>query len=96
MIKDQTHELESRKKGLTTKIESWENSLTKLQHVQPETPIKLNVGGKYFSTSLTTLQSYESSFFGALVSGRWEVKKQEDGAIFIDRNPAVFEYVPSR
>lgn len=60
------------------------------------TKIKLNVGGKLFQTSLTTLQcADEGSVLAAMFSGRFSLKKDVDGYVFIDRNGTVFEYILS-
>ncbi|XP_053710235.1 SH3KBP1-binding protein 1 [Synchiropus splendidus] len=52
--------------------------------------IHLNVGGKRFSTSRQTLTWVPDSFFSSLLSGRISTLKDEDGAIFIDRDPSLF------
>ncbi|XP_033629547.1 BTB/POZ domain-containing protein KCTD3-like isoform X1 [Asterias rubens] len=52
--------------------------------------IKLNVGGAKFSTSKQTLTCVPDSFFSSLMSGRIPSVKDEEGAIFIDRDPTVF------
>ncbi|PIK35746.1 putative BTB/POZ domain-containing protein KCTD3, partial [Apostichopus japonicus] len=43
-----------------------------------------------FSTSKQTLLSVPDSFFSSLISGRIPSVKDEEGAIFIDRDPALF------
>merc|ERR1719228_2325506 len=55
-----------------------------------EDPIKLNVGGQQFSTSLDTLRSVPDTYFSACFSGNYSMKKGEDGTYFIDRDPEVF------
>ncbi|XP_033110842.1 BTB/POZ domain-containing protein KCTD3-like [Anneissia japonica] len=52
--------------------------------------IKLNVGGTKFSTSKQTLSWVPDSFFSSLLSGRISSMRDEEGAIFIDRDPVVF------
>jgi hypothetical protein len=47
--------------------------------------VKLNVGGVRFETSAATLAKYDDSYFGALFSGRFELRPDEDGSIFLDR-----------
>jgi hypothetical protein len=63
------------------------------QQISGGSRIKLDVGGQIFATSLSTLTSEKGSYFEALFSGRWEVKPQEDGCYFIDRDPIVFRHV---
>eukprot|EP01121_Diplochlamys_sp_Union-15-3_P008894 TRINITY_DN2392_c0_g1_i1.p1 TRINITY_DN2392_c0_g1~~TRINITY_DN2392_c0_g1_i1.p1 ORF type:complete len:155 (-),score=15.33 TRINITY_DN2392_c0_g1_i1:170-634(-) len=57
--------------------------------------IKLNVGGKYFATYITTLTSYPDSMLAAMFSGRHELIKDENGCVFIDRDGKTFEYILS-
>jgi len=53
--------------------------------------IKLNIGGTRYETSAATLTRYENSYFGVLLSGRFELERdEEDGSIFLDRNGAIF------
>eukprot|EP01119_Soliformovum_irregulare_P020417 TRINITY_DN6602_c0_g3_i1.p1 TRINITY_DN6602_c0_g3~~TRINITY_DN6602_c0_g3_i1.p1 ORF type:complete len:294 (-),score=39.98 TRINITY_DN6602_c0_g3_i1:102-929(-) len=55
--------------------------------------VRLNIGGKRFYTTRSTLLSHnpEENFFSALLSGRFEVPKDEKGFYFIDRNGRYFE-----
>jgi hypothetical protein len=52
--------------------------------------VKLNVGGRRFTTSRQTLTWVQDSFFSSLLSGRIPSLKDEAGAIFVDRDPDVF------
>ncbi|ELR14880.1 K+ channel tetramerization subfamily protein [Acanthamoeba castellanii str. Neff] len=54
--------------------------------------VKLNVGGTYFQTSLTTLTQVPS-MFSAMFSGKYRMEADEDGCYFIDRDPTHFRYV---
>lgn len=54
--------------------------------------VKLNVGGKLFSTSYETLTKYDG-FLSILVSTQLGVKLDENGYIFIDRNGGVFKHI---
>lgn len=65
----------------------------KFKNTVPQKRIKLNVGGQYFSTSTENLTREANTFFSVLLSGRWELKLDEDGALFIDRSPRMFQYV---
>ncbi|KAI1490215.1 hypothetical protein F5X96DRAFT_567685 [Biscogniauxia mediterranea] len=51
--------------------------------------VTLDVGGRKFVTTSDTLG--HSTFFLALLSGRWEHARQEDGSYFIDADPGRFE-----
>lgn len=55
--------------------------------------VKLNVGGTVFETTLTTMRSPRSIYFYRLFSGDWRANLDKHGAIFIDRNPLVFDRI---
>jgi len=51
--------------------------------------VRLEVGGKIFSTSKSTLIKFEGSYFSAMLgNGNWQ--PEENGVYFIDRNPKYF------
>lgn len=47
--------------------------------------VRLNVGGQLFATTFGTLSADRDSMFAAMLSGRYPVELDEQGAIFIDR-----------
>jgi hypothetical protein len=51
--------------------------------------IKLNIGGKRFTTTADTLLSVENSFFARML----RAKHDNDSEIFIDRNPDYFQHI---
>ena len=57
--------------------------------------VQLNVGGTKFTTSKQTLLKYGNgnNFFTSLLSGRIPLLKDDDGAIFIDRDPDLFRVI---
>uniref|UniRef100_A0A0M3IVM1 BTB domain-containing protein n=1 Tax=Ascaris lumbricoides TaxID=6252 RepID=A0A0M3IVM1_ASCLU len=55
--------------------------------------VNLNVGGQRFATSRHTLTWISDSFFTSLLSGRIPTVHDETGAIFIDRDPALFRVI---
>ncbi|KAL3874699.1 hypothetical protein ACJMK2_037674 [Sinanodonta woodiana] len=55
--------------------------------------VNLNVGGTRFSTSRETLTWVADSFFTSLLSGRISSLKDENNAIFIDRDPKQFSVI---
>ena len=55
--------------------------------------VKLNVGGKRFTTSLQTLTRDPNSMLAAMFSGRHEVQTTEDGSFFIDRDGTYFRFI---
>jgi hypothetical protein len=52
--------------------------------------VKLNIGGRHFVTTKTTLLSRGDNFFKPLVMGEFSSLKDEQGAFFIDRNGDYF------
>ncbi|XP_058808966.1 BTB/POZ domain-containing protein KCTD3 isoform X2 [Phymastichus coffea] len=55
--------------------------------------IHLNVGGTRFSTSRQTLSWIPDSFFTALLSNRIASRRDDSGALFIDRDPKIFSVI---
>jgi len=55
--------------------------------------IYLNVGGKFFTTSRSTLTKYRPSTLEAMFSGRWSIPLDRDDRVFIDRNGRLFERI---
>ena len=66
--------------------------------------IKLNIGGKLFSTFKATIckkilksrsghEFHPPNWLDNIVNGRLEAKRDEDGCIFVDRSPKYFDYV---
>jgi len=55
--------------------------------------INLNVGGTKFSTSRQTLTQIQDTFFTGLLGGRIQTTLDEQGAIFIDRDPHLFRHI---
>jgi hypothetical protein len=90
-------ELNEERKRLELEKSNWAQLSEKykscLQHAVQRGPIKLNVGGKIFTTAAENLLREEGSFFSGLFSGRWKLDLDHDGCIFIDRNPIAFEYI---
>jgi len=56
-------------------------------------PIVLNVGGKLFTTSLSTLRSKKDTLFAKMFSEGANTNISADGTFFIDRDPTFFGYV---
>ena len=63
------------------------------QKFKTQKKIKLDVGGKIFSTSITTLVSEPDSMLAAMFSGRFELEKDEEGTFFIDRDGKHFGHI---
>ncbi|KAI9024419.1 BTB/POZ protein [Phycomyces nitens] len=58
-----------------------------------EERIKLNVGGQYFETSLSTLRRDPNSLLAAMFSGNGMISRDPDGSYFIDRDSTYFRLV---
>jgi len=55
--------------------------------------VSINVGGNRFQTTLNTLSSDQSSMLSAMFSGRFKLEQDENGSIFIDRDPTHFRHI---
>lgn len=88
------NEIEAKLTELDKKLEQWRKvqAVVEANAKNMKQKIKLDVGGKIFATSKTSLLRFEGSYFHALISsGHWE--PDEDGAYFIDRNPKNFDVI---
>ena len=65
------------------------NEMHKIQ----DTKIQLDVGGKFFTTSITTLTRESDSMLASMFSGRFPIKKDENGRVFIDRDGRAFDII---
>jgi hypothetical protein len=72
--------------------EQLERDFPKMQKFHGK-PIKLDVGGTVFKTSLETLTKESDSMLASMFSGRFGMKAQDDGSFFIDRDPTHFRYI---
>jgi len=54
--------------------------------------VRLNVGGRFFQTTVDTLVNQES-MFSAMMSGRMDLITDEEGWILIDRDGSHFEHI---
>jgi len=84
-------QIDERLKIVQEKEQQWLalEKLMKENAAKSKTKISLNVGGKKFATSKSTLLSCQGTYFYAMLSsGHWQ--PDEDGEYFIDRNPKFF------
>jgi len=89
---DISKDLETRIQELEKKEENHRASekLMEQNIANAKQKIKLDIGGKHFTTSRTTLLRFKDSYFySMLANGQW--KPDEDGTYFIDRNPKYFD-----
>eukprot|EP00040_Diaphanoeca_grandis_P025313 m.140029 g.140029 ORF g.140029 m.140029 type:complete len:645 (+) comp30097_c0_seq2:138-2072(+) len=55
--------------------------------------IKINVGGTVFTTRKSTLSRFEGTFLSAIASGFFQDELDENGNVFIDRDPKHFQFI---
>ena len=55
--------------------------------------VTLNVGGKIFATTLSTLNKMPQSMIGAMFSGEFTAAKDANGHVFIDNDGSAFHVV---
>jgi hypothetical protein len=75
--------------------QSWEEekkNIARTYHFE-NNEIKLDIGGQHFTTTLTTLRRFPDTMIGAMFSGRHDLKKNEAGAYFIDRDWTHFRHI---
>lgn len=63
--------------------------------VPRNTRIRLDVGGQLFTVTMDMMTAYPDSFFGVLVSDRWNSSKDfaGDEVIFINRSAKLFSHI---
>lgn len=72
------------------KLDELLETLPRVCH-QMQGHIKLNIGGSVFETSTDTLQA--SHWFSTLLSGKFQVKLDPRGAVFVDRDGTNFKVI---
>jgi len=87
-------------KNRTTNLQKEIDTLTKdrdelgvAPHKIPQGRVLLDVGGFKYSTTVETLTKVPDSFLGRMFSGRFPIKVNEDGRIFIDRDGTHFHLI---
>jgi hypothetical protein len=55
--------------------------------------VLLDVGGQKFKTTVSTLTKYRETFFASLFSGKYEIIKQSDDSVFVDRDGTHFRRI---
>ena len=88
-LKKQIQKLETEKEKLLKKKEDLEKKIN--AHVKGQI-VRLNVGGRIFTTTTTTLQTH-GTMLSILVSGKYKPLRDKDDNIFIDRDPDLFQKV---
>ncbi|XP_028411495.1 uncharacterized protein LOC114534140 [Dendronephthya gigantea] len=94
-FKEEFHEIvEGERAKLKAKVEAYNAEKKRMNAVvvRDDDIINLNVGGKKFTTTRSTLCQVKDSLLASMFSGRWEdsVPRDQDGAVFFDHNPKYF------
>ena len=94
-IQKEVEDLDKKKKEVEEEVQKFEIIKTKLETTakNAKEKIKLNIGGKIFTTSLTTLTQVKGTFFSAMFSGQFNTEPDEDGEYFIDRDSVYFPII---
>jgi hypothetical protein len=94
-INNEVDKFEKGKKEMIQKQQEFEEIKNKFEKVssQAKSKIKLNVGGKIFTTSLSTLTMEKNTYFSSMFSEYFNTQPDEDGEYFIDRNPEHFHLI---
>lgn len=93
-IDETDKEIELMKAEILEEKKLWENEKIRVAAITKfENPIKLDVGGVRFSTTLSTLCCFPASTIAAMFSGRHELHTDSDGTYFIDRDGTHFRYI---
>jgi len=105
LIKDQFSELVTGMENVVQGLEKKKNSLLeeidrlKREKTSPQAynfireRVKLDIGGKYYSSTFETLTSIPDSLLARIVMGDAPAERTTDGKIFIDRDGRHFRHV---
>jgi len=87
-------QLEEEKVKLSKQLDAFEHEKKQMEILDEihDGIVTLDVGGTLYKTSISTLKKC-STFFQGMFSGRYSVKKDANGAIFIDRDGKIFDYI---
>lgn len=77
--------LVQKQEELLQRQQKWEKMNIKLTAVAIPNRVKIDVGGRVFTTTKSTLMNSPSEFFKQMFNGTYEIHPEEDGSYFIDR-----------
>ncbi|XP_041353827.1 uncharacterized protein LOC121371763 [Gigantopelta aegis] len=88
-------EKKKEKEEITRQWQQLRDEITRMEEVHniQKGRIKLDVGGHVYTTSVLTLTRDPDSMLAAMFSGRHELKREEDGSVFIDRDGTHFRHI---
>jgi hypothetical protein len=89
-MKRMERELSEKEMRIQIRENKMKNMFMRIERMIKSQPIKLNVGGVLFETTVDTLTHEKDTFFSAIMSQRFDVQRDNHGILFIDRNPKWF------
>ena len=92
-ISEACKQLKQEADKLHNERETFDRMSKKIESTQISETVNLNIGGEHFTTTRQTLTKDPNSFFAAMFSGRFPLKRSEDGAILIDRDGKHFRLI---
>jgi hypothetical protein len=92
-VEDYFNGLDLKQKEIELSYKNFEVLKKQFDKLDFSKKILLDIGGKIFATSQTTLTNGKSHFFTAMFSGKYSTKPNSDGTYFIDRNPTIFQLI---
>eukprot|EP00697_Spironema_sp_BW2_P013690 gnl/Spiro4/3910_TR1940_c0_g1_i1.p1 gnl/Spiro4/3910_TR1940_c0_g1~~gnl/Spiro4/3910_TR1940_c0_g1_i1.p1 ORF type:complete len:318 (+),score=99.10 gnl/Spiro4/3910_TR1940_c0_g1_i1:34-987(+) len=93
LVASEIAKIAAERQSLEEEKAAWQQTATKLDRTVVSGRIRLDVGGTVFATTLSTLTRLPNNFFAAMFSGRFALKPEADGSLFIDRDPFVFRHI---
>ncbi|KAL6066734.1 BTB/POZ domain-containing protein KCTD3 [Balamuthia mandrillaris] len=93
VFEEEWQKFQAEREQLRQERQLFEQTTQKLENAQCSAPIKLDVGGQVFKTSLRNLLKEPHSFFAVMFSGAWTAQADENGCYFIDRDPKHFRVI---
>jgi len=92
---EEEHKIQNQSEVLHRVQQKLEGANKKVEKYQTTIPmrVKLNIGGIKYETTRSTLMGEQGSMLHAMFSGNYDVKPDEEGYIFIDRDGNYFGYV---
>jgi hypothetical protein len=95
LLMKEEERIEKEKKYLAKEREIWSQMKGNVEELLKisRNKIKLNIGGKIFTTTVDTLTKEPASLFSSMFSGNFVVEPDKDGEIFIDRSYEYFHLI---
>jgi len=91
-VEDAKRQLAKERAEVDEKWKQLDEERKKIIHALELKKVRLNVGGKSFTTSLSTLTS-TPSMLATMFSGKFDISKDDEGEFFVDRDGTHFGYI---